>query len=160
LADTASLLLPVSRISYLYNDNPPVMKQLVLRNSLYERIYRYLGIVCLVMVIVIIITGDKEAWAFWIQIVALLLLGLGFMTLNFGTMVNRLTIDKGVLTISWYTKPLRITIPIHEIDEILADENSVRIVMKTGITHRLPTGMLEFEEKRAVRKFLKETTGF
>ncbi|HQB37228.1 MAG: hypothetical protein IPI37_03920 [Bacteroidales bacterium] len=136
------------------------MKQLILRNSLYERIYRSLGIVCLVMVIVIIITGDKNEWSFWIQIVAMLLLGLAFLSLNFGTLVNRLTVEKGVLTIRWYTKPMRIILPIHEIDEILADENFVRIVMKNGRIIRLPTGMLEFEEKRAVRKFLKETTGF
>jgi len=136
------------------------MKQLVLRNSLYERIYRSLGIVCLVMVIVIIITGDKNEWSFCIQIVAMLLLGLAFLSLNFGTLVNRLTVEKGVLTIRWYTKPMRIILPIHEIDEILADENFVRIVMKNGRIIRLPTGMLEFEEKRAVRKFLKETTGF
>lgn len=136
------------------------MKQLILRNSLYERIYRSLGIVCLVMVIVIIITGDKNEWSFWIQIVAMLLLGLAFLSLNFGTLVNRLTVEKGVLTIRWYTKPMRIILAIHEIDEILADENFVRIVMKNGRIIRLPTGMLEFEEKRAVRKFLKETTGF
>jgi len=136
------------------------MKQLILRNSLYERIYRSLGIVCLVMVIVIIITGDKNEWSFWIQIVAMLLLGLAFLSLNFGTLVNRLTVEKVVLTIRWYTKPMRIILPIHEIDEILADENFVRIVMKNGRIIRLPTGMLEFEEKRAVRKFLKETTGF
>jgi len=136
------------------------MKQLILRNSLYERIYRSLGIVCLVMVIVIIITGDKNEWSFWIQIVAMLLLGLAFLSLNFGTLVNRLTVEKGVLTIRWYTKPMRIILAIHEIDEILADENFVRIVLKTGRSLRLPTGMLEFEEKRAVRKFLKETTGF
>ena len=136
------------------------MKQLILRNSLYERIYRSLGIVCLVMVIVIIITGDKNEWSFWIQIVAMLLLGLAFLSLNFGTLVNRLTVEKGVLTIRWYTKPMRIILPIHEIDEILADENFVRIVMKNGRIIRLPTGMLEFEEKRAVRKFLEETTGF
>jgi len=136
------------------------MKQLILRNSLYERIYRSLGIVCLVMVIVIIITGDKNEWSFWIQIVAMLLLGLAFLSLNFGTLVNRLTVEKGVLTIRWYTKPMRIILAIHEIDEILADETFVRIVMKNGRIIRLPTGMLEFEEKRAVRKFLKETTGF
>ena len=136
------------------------MKQLVLRNSLYERIYRSLGIVCLIMVIIIIITGDNNDWSFWIQIVAMLLLGLAFLSLNFGTLVNRLTVEKGVLTIRWYTKPMRIILPIHEIDEILADENFVRIVMKNGRIIRLPTGMLEFEEKRAVRKFLKETTGF
>ena len=136
------------------------MKQLVLRNSLYEKIYRSLGVVCMVMVIVIILTGDSNAWSFWIQILALLLLGLAFLSLNFGTLTNRLTAEKGELTIRWYTRPGRTTIQIHEIDEILADENSVRIILKSGRTVRLPTGMLEFDEKRAVRKFLKETTGF
>lgn len=136
------------------------MKQLVLRNTLYERIYRSLGIVCLVMVIVIILTGDINEWSFWLQIVVLLLLALAFISLNFGTLVNRLTAEKGQLTIRWYTKPFRISIRVHEIDEILADENSVRIILKSGRIIRLPTGMLEFDEKRAVRKFLKETTGF
>lgn len=136
------------------------MKQLVLRNSLYERIYRSLGVVCMVMVIVIIITGDKNEWSFWLQIIAMLLLGLAFLSLNFGTLVNRLTAEKGELTIRWYTKPGRTKIQIHDIDEIHADENSVRIILKSGRTVRLPTGMLEFDEKRAVRKFLKETTGF
>ena len=136
------------------------MKQLVLRNSLYERIYRSLGVVCMVMVIVIIITGDKNEWAFWIQIIAMILLGLAFLSLNFGTLVNRLTAEKGELTIRWYTKPGQTKIQIHDIDEIHADENFVRITLKSGRTVRLPTGMLEFDEKRAVRKFLKETTGF
>lgn len=112
------------------------------------------------MVIILIITGDKNDWPFWIQVIALLLLGMAFLSLNFGTLVNRLTIEKGHLTIRWYTKPGQITVEIHEIDEILADENSVRIILKTGRIIRLPTGMLEFDEKRAVRKFLKETTGF
>jgi len=136
------------------------MKQLVLRNSLYERIYRSLGVVCLVMVIVIIITGDKNEWSFWLQIIAMLLLGLAFLSLNFGTLVNRLTAEKGQLTIRWYTKPGRTKIQIQDIDEIHADENSVRIILKSGRTLRFPTGMLEFDEKRAVRKFLKETTGY
>ncbi|MDX9904169.1 MAG: hypothetical protein RB288_08845 [Bacteroidales bacterium] len=136
------------------------MKQLVLRNTIYERVYRSLGVVCLVMVIVIILTGDKSEWPFWVQIIFLLMLGLAFLSLNFGTLVNRLTVDKGELTVRWYTKPARIIIPIHDIDEILANENFVRIILKNGRIIRLPTGMLEFDEKRAVRKFLKETTGF
>lgn len=136
------------------------MKQLVLRNSLYEKIYRSLGVVCMVMVIVIIITGDRNEWPFWVQIIAMLLLGLAFLSLNFGTLTNRLTVERGELIIRWYTRPGRTTIQIHEIDEIHADENSVRIILKSGRTIRLPTGMLEFDEKRAVRKFLKETTGF
>ncbi|MCB0799932.1 MAG: hypothetical protein KDB91_05475 [Bacteroidales bacterium] len=136
------------------------MKQLVLRNTLYERIYRSLGVVCLVMVIIIILTGDSGEWPFWVQIIAMLLLGLAFLSLNFGTLVNRLTVDKGELIIRWYTRPGRVIIGIHEIEEIIADETSVRIILKSGRTIRLPTGMLEFNEKRAVRKFLKETTGF
>ena len=136
------------------------MKQLVLRNSLYEKVYRSLGIVCIVMVIVIILTGNRTEWPFWVQIFALLLLGLAFLSLNFGTLVNRLTAEKGELTIRWYTKPGQTKIQIQNIDEIHADENSVRIILKSGRTVRLPTGMLEFDEKRAVRKFLKETTGF
>lgn len=136
------------------------MKQLVLRNTIYERIYRSLGVVCLVLVIVIILTGDKSGWPFWVQIIALILLGMAFLSLNFGTLANRLTVDKGELTVKWYSKTGRIRIQIHEIDYILADENFVRIVLKNGRTVRLPTGMLDFNEKRAVRKFLKETTGF
>ena len=136
------------------------MKQLVLRNTIYERTYRSLGVVCVVMVIVIIITGDRSGWPFWVQIIFLLLLGLAFLSLNFGTLVNRLTVDRGELTVRWYSRPGQMVIPIHEIEEILADENSVRIMLKNGRTIRLPTGMLEFSERRAVRKFLKETTGF
>ena len=113
----------------------------------------------MVMVIVIIITGDSNEWPFWVQIIAMLLLGLAFLSLNFGTLTNRLTVERGELIIRWYTRPGRTTIQIHEIDEIHADENSVRIILKSGRTIRLPTGMLEFDEKRAVRKFLKETTG-
>ncbi len=114
----------------------------------------------MVMVIVIILTGEKNDWSFWIQILAMILLGLAFLSLNFGTLVNRLTAEKGELTIRWYTKPGQTKIQIQNIDEIHADENSVRILLKSGRTVRLPTGMLEFDEKRAVRKFLKETTGF
>lgn len=136
------------------------MKQLVMRNTIYERIYRSLGVVCLIMVIVIIITGDKNEWPFWLQIIALLLMGLAFLSLNFGTLINRLSTDMGKLTIRWYTRPFRTVIQIQEIEEIHADENFVRIILKSGRIVRLPTGMLEFDEKRAVRKFLKETTGF
>ncbi len=136
------------------------MKQLVLRNSLYEKIYRSLGVVCLVMVIVVAMTGDTSEWPFWLHTVSLLILALLFITLNFGTLVNRLTVDRGLLIIRWYTKVVRITIPIHEIERITADEISVRIVLLSGRNVRLPTGMLEMGERRAVRKFLKETTGF
>lgn len=135
------------------------MKQLVLRNTTYEKIYRALGIVMLVMLIIVIITGDYSEWVFWVQVLAMLLLAGAFISLNFGTLVNRLTVDTGRLTIRWYNRPAKLTVSIEDIEEIGADESFVRIVLKTGRIIRLPIGMLEFDEKRAVRKFLKEATG-
>lgn len=135
------------------------MKQLVLRNTTYEKIYRALGIVMLVMLIVVLITGDSSEWIFWIQVLAMLLLAGAFISLNFGTLVNRLTVEGGRLTIRWYSRPARVTVSIEDIEEIITDESFVRIVLRTGRIIRLPIGMLEFDERRAVRKFLKEATG-
>lgn len=135
------------------------MKQLVLRNTTYEKIYRALGVVILVMLIIVIITGDTSTWVFWVQVLAMLLLAGAFISLNFGTLVNRLTVEGGKLTVRWYNRPARLTVSIEDIQEIRADENFVRIVLRTGRIIRLPTGMLEFDEKRAIRKFLKEATG-
>ncbi len=135
------------------------MKQLVLRNTTNEKIYRALGIVLLVMVIIVIITGDSSTWVFWVQVLAMLLLAGAFISLNFGTLVNRLTADSGKLTVRWYNRPGKVTVNIEDITEIHADESFVRITLKSGRIIRLPTGMLEFNEKRAVRKFLKEATG-
>jgi hypothetical protein len=135
------------------------MKQLVLRNTTYEKIYRALGVVMLVMLIIVVITGDSSTWVFWVQVLAMLLLAGAFISLNFGTLVNRLTVDTGRLTIRWYNRPAKLTVRIEDIEEIRADESFVRIVLKTGRIIRLPTGMLDFDEKRAVRKFLKEATG-
>ena len=135
------------------------MKQLVLRNTTNEKIYRALGIVLLVMVIIVIITGDSSTWVFWVQVLAMLLLAGAFISLNFGTLVNRLTADSGKLTVRWHNRPGKVTVNIEDITEIHADESFVRITLKSGRIIRLPTGMLEFNEKRAVRKFLKEATG-
>ncbi len=135
------------------------MKQLVLRNTTYEKIYRALGIIMLVMLIIVVITGDSSTWVFWIQVLSMLVLAGTFISLNFGTLVNRLTVEGGKLSVRWYNRLTRATVNIEDIQEIRADENYVRIVLKTGRIIRLPTGMLEFDEKRAIRKFLKEATG-
>jgi hypothetical protein len=136
------------------------MKQLVLRNKTYEIAYRVIGLVMLVLLIIVLALSDPKAWSFWFNSVLLILLALTFLTLNFGTLVNRLIVDEGVLTIRWYSKAARIKVNIDEIDEIKADENYITMRQKNGRTVRLPTRMLESEEKRAVRKFLKEVTGF
>lgn len=136
------------------------MKQLVLRNKTYETIYRALGLLWLVMLIIFIATADSRTWNFWLNVILLLVLAAGFLSLNFGTLVNRLTADNGVLTIRWYTKTVRAIISIDEIEDIHMDGNYIRIMLKSGKVVRLPTRMLEFDEKRTVRKFLKEVTGF
>lgn len=136
------------------------MKQLVLRNTHYERFYRALGLVCLVMAIVLIILGNKKDWSSWLQLIAMLLLAFVFISLNYGTMVSRMTAYQGVLTIRWYSRPGRIIVRIDEIEEILTDEGYIRIITKSGKTVRLPVRMLDFDEKHAARKFLKETTGY
>ncbi len=136
------------------------MKQLVLRNKTYEMIYRALGLVMLIVLIIFIATGDSGSWNFWLNIILILLMAVLFLSLNFGTLVNRLSADSGVLTIRWYSKTVRSFVRIDDIEDIRADENYIRIVLKSGKIVRLPTRMLEFDEKRAVRKFLKEVTGF
>jgi hypothetical protein len=136
------------------------MKQLVLRNKTYETIYRALGLRWLVMLIIFIATADSRTWNFWLNVILLLVLAAGFLSLNFGTLVNKLTADNGVLTIRWYTKTVRAIISIDEIEDIHTDQNYIRIKLKSGKIVRLPTRMLEFDEKRTVRKFLKEVTGF
>ena len=136
------------------------MKQLVLRNATYEKVYRALGLIFLVILVVFIATVEEKEWTFWLNVVLFLILAVIFISLNFGTLGNRLSADKGVLTIRWYSKTVRSFVRIDEIDSIHVDESYIRIILKSGKTVRLPTRMLEFDEKRAVRKFLKEVTGF
>jgi hypothetical protein len=111
------------------------------------------------MLIIVVITGDSSTRVFWIQVLSMLVLAGTFISLNFGTLVNRLTVEGGKLSVRWYNRLSRVTVNIEDIQEIRADENYVRIMLKTGRIIRLPTGMLEFDEKRAIRKFLKEATG-
>jgi hypothetical protein len=123
-------------------------------------IYRSLGLILLVLLVIFIATADSKTWTFWLNTILILLMASLFLSLNFGTLVNRLTADKGKLTIRWYSKTVRTYVSIDDIEDIRADENYIRIMLKSGRIVRLPTRMLEFDEKRAVRKFLKEVTGF
>lgn len=119
-----------------------------------------MGILWFIILIPVIILSERNTWSFRVQVIALMILVIMCVSLNFGTLINRLTSDNGKLIIRWYNIPWKIRIKTDDIEKIAGDENSVRIVLKTGKIVRLPTGILEFEEKRAVRKFLKEATGF
>lgn len=82
-----------------------------------------------------------------------------FFTLNFGTLINRMTVDQGILTIRWNTKLFKKNLRIDEITEISEDKRFIRIRMKDGKTLRLPVRLMEPDKRREVRKFLKTNTG-
>ena len=47
------------------------MKQLVLRNATYEKVYRALGLIFLVGLVVFVATVEEKGWTFWLQAVSL-----------------------------------------------------------------------------------------
>jgi len=97
---------------------------------------------------------------FWILFIVFILVALSFFTHHFGILIIRLTSDAGVLTIRWNTKLFKKQVRIHEITEITEDIRCIRIVLKSGKSIRLPVRLMDPDKRRAVRKFLKENTGF
>ncbi len=86
------------------------------------------------------------------------LIGVGYATSFFGTLINKLTLKDNVLIIRWYSKILKKRVSINDIIEITGDDNFIRIMLTTGKPVILPITMLEPEEIRSVFNFLKEVT--
>ena len=59
------------------------MKQLVLRNATYEKIYRALGLIFLVILVVFIATVEEKGWTFWLNVVLFLILAVIFIKPQF-----------------------------------------------------------------------------
>lgn len=97
---------------------------------------------------------------FWIMAAIFVLAAILFFTLLFGNLISRLTSDAGVLTIRWNTKIFKKHVRIDQIAEITEDKRFIRIIQKDGKAIRLPVRLMEPDKRRAVRKFLKEVTGF
>lgn len=97
---------------------------------------------------------------FWLMAVVFVLAAILFFTMLFGALISRLTSDAGVLTVRWNTKIFKKHIRIDQIAEITEDKNFIRIIQKDGKIIRLPVRLMEPDRRRAVRKFLKEVTGF
>jgi hypothetical protein len=135
------------------------MRQLVLRNKAYEFLSRFLGGLLLLAVGLQLFTVSPRHWIFWLDFTLFFLLAAFFITLNFGTLINRLTTDEGVLTIRWNTKIFRKHVPIDEIGEIREDKHYIRIIRKDGKVLRLSVRLLSPDDRRSLRNFLKETTG-
>jgi len=136
------------------------MNQLVIRDKAQELVYRFLGGLLLLSVGLQLFIHSPKRAMFWILVVVFILAAILFFTLNFGTLINRITADQGILTIRWNTKLFRKHLRIDEITSISEDKRYIRISMKDGRMVRLPVRLMEPDKRREVRKFLKSNTGF
>ena len=136
------------------------MNQLVIRDKAQELVYRFLGGLLLLSVGLQLFIHSPKRAMFWILVVVFILAAILFFTLNFGTLINRITADQGILTIRWNTKIFSKHLRIDEITAISEDKRYIRISMKDGHTLRLPVRLMEPDKRREVRKFLKTNTGF
>lgn len=136
------------------------MNQLVIRNKAQEFLFRSLGGLLLFSVGLQLFIHNPKSAIFWILIVVFILASILFFTLNFGTLINRLTADQGILTIRWNTKLFKKHLRIDEITGITEDKRFIRISLKHGHTVRLPVRLIDPDKRREIRKFLKTNTGF
>ncbi len=135
------------------------MNQLVLRDKVQEYLFRFLGVLTLLSVGLQLFIQSPKTAIFWMLAVVFILVAIFFLTLNFGALINRITADRGILTIRWNTKILKKRLPIDQIAEITEDKRYIRITMKDGSNIRLHVKHMDADKRRAARKFLKENTG-
>ncbi|MDX9774299.1 MAG: hypothetical protein RBT02_12905 [Bacteroidales bacterium] len=136
------------------------MNQLVLRDKAQEYIFRFLGGLTLLGVGIQLFTNSSRRAIFWILVVVFIVVAIMFLTLLMGAYVNRLTVERGRLTVRWNTIIFKKHIRIDEITGVTEDKNFIRILKKDGKSIRLRVRLLDRDRRRTVRKFLKENTGF
>lgn len=136
------------------------MNQLVIRDKAQEYVFRFLGGLLLFAVGLQLYMHSPKRAIFWILVVVFILAAILFFTLNFGALINRLTADRGILTIRWNTKIFKKHLHIDQIAGISEDNRYIRITMKDGHTIRLHVKLMDADKRRAARRFLKENTGF
>ncbi len=136
------------------------MNQLVVRDKTSEFVFRFLGGLLLLAVGLQLFTYSPRSAMFWILSIVFILVALSFFTNHFGILIIRLTSDAGILTIRWNTKLFKKQVRVHEITEITEDKRCIRISLKSGKSIRLPVRLMDPDKRRAVRKFLKENTGY
>ncbi|NLE36342.1 MAG: hypothetical protein GX622_14695 [Bacteroidales bacterium] len=135
------------------------MNQLVLRDKAQEYVFRFLGGLTLLGVGLQLLTQNPKTAIFWILLAVLILVAILFFTMLLGALINKLTIDNGILTLRWNTKLFKKHIRVDEITEITEDKRFIRIMIKDGRSIRLPVRHMEPDKRRAARKFLKDNTG-
>ena len=147
-------------LTFIFGTNKQKMKQLVLHDTSHRAIIRGIGVLMLVSCATFIIASDWDSVTDIIPPIGTFLAGLTGVTLNFGTLTNRITSDGAELVIRWNTKIFKKRISISDITAISTDDNVIAITLKSGSILRFGTRMMEPHERQSVRKFLRETTGF
>lgn len=135
------------------------MNQLVLRDKAREFVFRFLGGLLLFAVGLELFIYSPKKTIFWILVVIFIIAAILFFTLNFGTLINRITSDAGILTIRWNTRVFKKHIRIDQIKEITEDKRYINIIKQDGKRFRLIVKHLDPDKRLMVRKFLKEATG-
>lgn len=87
------------------------------------------------------------------------ILGVGFITLLFGTVHDKIEKVGNTLHIRWHSRLREKIIPIADISDITGNDYMIYIEMYEGKPLKLDATALEFDEHRAVVKFLRDVTG-
>lgn len=135
-----------------------LMKQLVLQHQTQKWVYRGIGVFLFIASVAYALSTKWETFMNFLMPFLYFLIGVGYATSFFGTLINKLTLKDNVLIIRWYSKILKKRVSINDIIEITGDDNFIRIMLTTGKPVILPITMLEPEEIRSVFNFLKEVT--
>lgn len=125
-----------------------------------ELIHRFLAaLLVLSSGLQLFIYSPKRA-VFWILFTVFILAAILLFTMHLGVLASRLSSDNGVLTIRWKSWLFRRHLLIGDITGITEDRRFIRIRHKGGKETRLPVKLVEPDQRREVRIFLKSVTGF
>jgi len=144
-----------SGLLYLYYIEN-AMKQLVLRDKGQEAVFRFVGILALLSLIASLILTDPGSWLFWLCAAMIVLLLIALFTHGFGTNINRLIHNNGVLEIRWYNRLRKRRINVGDIAGMTFDNRFVCIKLKNEKILRIPVKYFEPHDRDEIISFLKE----
>ena len=134
------------------------MKQLVLRDKGQETVFRFTGIMALVSLTALLILTSPGSWLFWLWAVMIIVLLIALFTHGFGTNINRLVHNDGVLEIRWYNRLRKRRINVSDMKGITYANKCVRIELINEKILHLPIKYFEPPDRVKVITFLKEMT--
>lgn len=137
-----------------------IMEKLILYSRGTKTLLRSVGVFWLILAIfnAVFTIIDFKLWTLFGSIIDLVL-GVGFITLLFGTVRDKIEKVGDTIHIRWHTRLREKIIQITDISEITGNDYMIYIEMHNGKPIKLDATALEFDEHRAVVKFLRDVTG-